>query len=109
MNPVRLEDFLKIDFLEGTLVEYKDGYGFNIEFSRGKINKFNVSKTWLDIGTDNEKARLKITLIGDFITINKKDEFYNIIVPVGLYSIAFRGIDIPRKFNYKELVNFNSN
>lgn len=47
------EDQLKdIDFLGGTFVEYKDGYGTQIEFGRGVIAQLKCNGDALSIDTE---------------------------------------------------------
>ena len=105
MYEVNLKNFLKIDFLEGTLVKHKEYYGFNIEFGRGKINKFNFLENTLSITTDNELACLILDLKLSNLYITEREKIYYLEIPdLQYYSMAQKGINIPKKKNYEELI-----
>ena len=108
MLEVKLEDFLKIDFLGGTLVEYKYNHGFDVEFSREKINKINISEeNYLRIETNN-KVELNLKLIE--LYISKKDRVYYLDIKyLYCYSIAQKGIIIPKKIDYEDLISIRNN
>ena len=111
MDNISLEKFLNVNFLGGTLVEHKDGTGFGLEFSRGKIEKFCASENILSILTDEKNAFLELDLrFTEDISIFYDNKIYYLNIPLLFnYSIAPKDVVIPRKFNYKEAINFYMN
>ena len=114
MERIYLEEFLKINFLEGSLVEYEDGYKFSHEYSRGKITKFDITDRILNIITDNEKAFLRLNLklidTNKDIKIIREEEIYFLNIPIlYCYALSQKVITIPKKINYEEFINFRFN
>ena len=48
-----LESLMQQDFVGGTFVEYKNGYGFDVEFRRGTITHFLSGEDKLIIMTSS--------------------------------------------------------
>lgn len=96
----RLNDLLETDFKGGTLVEYKKGFGFGVEWGRGNITEVFISDEELSINTDRE-AYLYLSDICYIGNVGRcEDVFYLRIPSLFNYALAPKGIDIPKKSDY---------
>ncbi|MEW5997144.1 MAG: hypothetical protein AB1657_06180 [Candidatus Micrarchaeota archaeon] len=97
----RLERFLKTNFVGGTLVEYKDGYGFGYEWGRAKVTKFSVEGTELKIETDGN-ARLRYYDVNRLRIDEKNGVFLISGRYCACYAIAPPGVEIRKKPTIEE-------
>jgi hypothetical protein len=104
-----LSDLLETNFKKGTLVECEESCGFEIELARGRIKNFILEDYRLIITTDS-KAMLRCNNFPMGITsLEKQDEVFYIEFErnssIYAYMLAPKGIDVPKKLTYDELMN----
>ena len=101
-----LKGMLKTDFKEGTLVEYLDGAGFDVEWGRARITEVALLYKegyipGIAFRTDGE-AHLSLASISDITEIKQDDDVFYLEInaggmPMASYAVAPKGIEIPRK------------
>lgn len=115
---VTLADLVRSDFrkgslcgiplLGGTLVEYKGGRKFGVEWGRGTIKRAGIEGDNFVIRTDDPNAFLTHTFSPEIIPIRveKKGEILYLDGTPSLYcyAIAPHGVKIPKNPSYHEVV-----
>jgi len=93
-----MERFLSDDFIGGTLVEYKDRHGFNVEWKRGVITKVS-GVGGIRIETDTDAGLFYSQHAQKVQPVNPIDGVFHIELPYpcnGInYAVAPKGINIP--------------
>lgn len=91
-------ELTELDFVEGTLVEYQLGMGFEVEFDRSRIVSAEISEDYIDIKTDGRGCLEWKAGLSDGWEVHKKDDVFYMTNPQFYgYALAQRGTDIPQK------------
>lgn len=98
---IKLTDLLRelsqIDFNEGVLVEYKDGFGFDFEYGRAIITKVDVRNKKFTIQTDGD-CYLDLSDLNYIKEIKREGDVFYLDIPILFnYALAPKGINIPKK------------
>lgn len=104
---VGLDDLLKTNFEDGTLVEYKNGFGFSVEWGRAHIRKMKIDGKKLEIETDGE-AHLYLSDINHIHRVIREGEVFYLDIPILFgYALAPKGVEIPKKPSYEGFIRRN--
>ena len=104
MGEITLDELLKIDFVGGTLVEYKEGSGFDVEFSRAEITSAGIihDKEWkqdfFSVLTSDKKCVMEINtaLFEELCVVRKEGNVYYFMdVYSENHALAPKGVVIP--------------
>jgi hypothetical protein len=107
---VKLRDLVHQDLVGGTLVEYKDNCGFDLEFGRATITRVAVEGEMFLIETDNEEAYMTqnispvVEAMGYRSEVQRQGDVYLIRSSMGWgYALAKKGVDIPKRPHWLEV------
>lgn len=108
---MKLQD-LPRSLIGGTLVEYKDNCGFDLEYGRATITDMGMDldgKTYF-IKTDNEEAHMTqnvspaVEAMGYTAEAQKQGEIYLLRSSMGwCYTLAPKGVEIPKRPNWLDV------
>lgn len=100
---MKLQD-LPRSLIGGTLVEYKDRCGFDLEYGRATITDIGMDREEFYVRTDREDAFLvqnvspMVEAMGYSAAVQKQGEIYLIQSSMGwCYTLAPKGVEIPAR------------
>ena len=109
-QPDLRSEFLNTSFEGGTLVEYQEGFGYDVEYDRGKVEEVRIREGEIHISTDTQ-AKFGIANQRNMLVLEKrKGVFYfqSAIPMMGwMYAIAPPGVDIPKRPSLEEISREN--
>lgn len=97
-----LKELFTVDFTDGTLVEYYNDLGFEVETGRATILEARVTGKRFTVDTDGEAYLdlMDIKLIG---RVKKEGNVFYIEMPLMWnYALAPQNVKIPKKPSYEE-------
>ena len=109
-----IDEFYKIDFNEGTLVEYQHGCGFDFERNRGLIRRCRIDENILSIFARDGELDPRYPFRGVYFSMHKSDSdglvcaivklenvFYLFMPQIHNYAVSQKGIIIPKMSSHE--------